>query len=54
VVFGAKFRNLDEISYNDCYKPLQKDSRWTRLIDGIARNLEEVEQKIKIEQPLDQ
>jgi hypothetical protein len=54
VVFGAKFRNLDEISYNECYKPLHKDSRWTRLIDGIARNLEEVEQKIKIEQPLDQ
>lgn len=54
VVFVAKFRNLDEIANSDCYKPLQKDARWAKLIEGISRNLEEVEQKIKIEQPVDQ
>lgn len=54
VVFGAKFRNLNEIASNECYRPLQKDNRWTKLIDGINKNLEEVEQKIKNETPVDQ
>jgi hypothetical protein len=47
VVFGAKFNNLQEISSNDCYKPLQKDARWTKLIDGINKNLNEAPQKVK-------
>lgn len=54
VVFGAKFRNLTEITSNNCYKPLQKDERWRKLINGINKNLEEVEQKIKIENPIEQ
>jgi hypothetical protein len=54
VVFGAKFRNQNEISSNDCYKPLQKDERWKKLIDGINKNLDDVEQKIKNENPIDQ
>jgi len=54
VVFGAKFRNLTEINSNDCFKPLQKDERWKKIIDGINKNLEDVDQKIKYESPIDQ
>lgn len=54
VVFGAKFSNLTEITSNNCFKPLQKDERWKKLIDGINKNLEDVEQKIKNETPIDQ
>jgi hypothetical protein len=49
VVFVAKFSNLTEITSNNCYKPIQKDERWKKLIDGLNKNLEEIEQKIKIE-----
>jgi hypothetical protein len=54
VVFGAKFHNIYEISSNDCFKPLQKDVRWAKLIDGINKNLEEVQKKIKAETPIEQ
>jgi hypothetical protein len=54
VVFGAKFSNLTEITSNNCYRSLQKDERWAKIIVGINKNLEEIEQKIKIETPNDQ
>ena len=54
VVFGAKFHNIYEISSNDCFKPLQKDVRWTKLIEGINKNLDEVQQKLKAETPIEQ
>jgi hypothetical protein len=54
VVFGAKFRNLTEITSNNCYKPIQKDERWKKLIDGINKNLDNVEQSIKSETHIDQ
>lgn len=54
VVFVAKFYNLYEISSNDCFKALQKDVRWTKLIDGIIKNLDAVQQKLKAETPIEQ
>jgi len=46
VVFIAKFRNLEELSKNSCFKPLQKDKRWTQLIEGVIKNLEGMESSI--------
>jgi hypothetical protein len=54
VVFGAKFLNLEEFLSNNCYKPLHKDPRWMKLIDGINSNLEGVEQRIKMDPTFEQ
>ena len=54
VVFGAKFINLTEMTSNNCYKPIQKDERWKKLIDGINKNLDDVEQRIRNETNFDQ
>jgi hypothetical protein len=53
VVFGAKFCNLTEVTSNNCYKPIQKDDRWKKLIDGINKNLDDVEQRIRNETHFD-
>lgn len=42
VVFIAKFRNLQELSKNNCFKVLQNDKRWAKLIEGVIYNLENV------------
>ena len=42
VVFIAKFRNLQELSKNNCFKVLQNDKRWAKLIEGVINNLENV------------
>lgn len=47
VVFVAKFRNLQELSNNNCFKILQKDKRWPQLIEGVIKNLEGLESAIK-------
>lgn len=54
VVFGAKFHNIYEITSNDCFKPLQQDARWAKLIEGINKNLDEVQKKLKAETPIEQ
>ncbi len=42
VVFIAKFRNLQELSKNNCFKVLQKDKRWAQVIEGVINNLENI------------
>jgi tetratricopeptide (TPR) repeat protein len=54
VVFGAKFRNLTEMTSKNCYKSRYKDERWKKLIDGINKNLDDVEQRIRNESHFDQ
>lgn len=49
VVFGAKFKNMQLITSNACFKPLYADSRWPVLLEGLHQNLDAVEQKIKAE-----
>ena len=51
IVFGARFSNYNEITSNDCYKPLKKDARWNRLIEGLKKNVEETQLRIKAEAP---
>lgn len=51
IVFGARFSNYNEIASNDCYKPLRKDARWNKLIEGLKKNAEETQLRIKAETP---
>lgn len=47
IVFVGKLKIADEINCK-CFKPLKKDSRYQDLLDGVERNLLEVQQKIKV------
>lgn len=48
IAFNSRFYNAAQITEDNCFKKLQKDSRWEQIIEQIEKNRKKIEEEIPI------
>lgn len=54
IVFKGKFVFYDQLKNDSNFKILNSDKRWAVLLEGVKKNIYEINDKLRAELPIDQ